>query len=230
MNTLGMFLSETPVDADEGTIPIRADVCSEATDSPFLSIRDEQIHALVQQLFLRPEGGLVRNVGFAPTEESTQMGPLCLDVATALAAGGKYHVGLIDASFDAIPQPERLALPVPPPAKVTSPVSSRVELVSRQSWWPEAGLHPVTDENLERFRELMSGFDFSVVCCAPVCWITARIGQHCDGLVLVLTANKTRRLVAAQIVDRLGKVGVPLLGTVLADRRFPIPQGLYRSL
>jgi hypothetical protein len=31
-------------------------------------------------------------------------------------------------------------------------------------------------------------------------------------------------------VDRLGKVGVPLLGTILADRRFPVPEGLYRSL
>jgi len=48
--------------------------------------------------------------------------------------------------------------------------------------------------------------------------------------VLVLTANKTRRLVAAQIKDQLSKAQVPLLGTVLAERRFPVPQGLYRSL
>jgi len=48
--------------------------------------------------------------------------------------------------------------------------------------------------------------------------------------VLVLTANKTRRLVAAQIKDQLSKAKVPLLGTVLAERRFPVPQGLYRSL
>ena len=49
-------------------------------------------------------------------------------------------------------------------------------------------------------------------------------------LVLVLTANKTRRLVAAQIKDQLSKAQVPLLGTVLAERRFPVPKGLYRSL
>jgi Mrp family chromosome partitioning ATPase len=48
--------------------------------------------------------------------------------------------------------------------------------------------------------------------------------------VLVLTANKTRRLVAAQIKDQLSKAQVPLLGTVLTERRFPVPQGLYRSL
>jgi len=48
--------------------------------------------------------------------------------------------------------------------------------------------------------------------------------------VLVLAANKTRRLVAAQIKDQLSKAQVPLLGTVLAERRFPVPRGLYRSL
>jgi hypothetical protein len=229
MSTLGKFLGGMPVNGDGDTIPIRTKICSEATSFP-TSIRDEQIHVLVQQLFLRPEGGLVRNVGFAPTEESMQMGPLCLDVARALAGEGQYDVGLIDASFDTIPLQQQLELPAPSPARVTWPVSPRLGLVPRQSWWPEAGLQPVTEQNLERLREFMTGFDFSLVCCAPVCWITARIGHNCDGLVLVLTANKTRRLVAAQIVDRLGKVGVPLLGTVLADRRFPIPQGLYRSL
>ncbi len=229
MSTLGELLKKMPFDVDEGAIPIRPEICREAPPSR-LPIRDEQIHALVQQLFLQPDAGLVRNVGFAATEESMQMAPLCFDVARALAAQGKYSVGLIDAGFDAFPLHEQLEIPAPFPAKVTWPVSSRLGLVPRQSWWPEAGFEPVTDQNLERLRELMADFDFSIVCCAPVCWITARIGHSCDGLVLVLTANKTRRLVAAQIVDRLGKVGVPLLGTILADRRFPIPAGLYRSL
>jgi hypothetical protein len=230
MTTLGNLCREMPVNADEGTIPIRTETCPEATGSPTISIRDEQIHALVQQLFFRHEAGMVRNVGFAPTEESMQMAPLCLDVAKALAGEGKYHVGLIDAGFDPISLQQQLKIAAPSPAKVTWPVSPRLKLVPRQSWWPEAGLQPATDQNLERLREVMTDFDFSIVCCAPVCWITARIGHNCDGLVLVLTANRTRRLVAAQIVDRLGKVGVPLLGTILADRRFPVPEGLYRSL
>lgn len=230
MSTLGKLLGEMPVDADESTIPIRTEICSETIGCPTFSIRDEQIHALVQQLFLRHEAGLVRNVGFAPTEESPQMASLCLDIARALAAEGKYDVGLIDAGFDPILLQQQLEIPAPASARVTWPVSPRLRLVPRQSWWPEAGLQPVTDQNLERLRELMTEFDFSIVCCAPVCWITARIGHHCDGLVLVLAANKTRRLVAAQIIDRLGKVGVPLLGTILADRRFPVPEGLYRSL
>ena len=48
--------------------------------------------------------------------------------------------------------------------------------------------------------------------------------------MLVLTANKTRRLVAAQMKDLLRMAQVPLLGTVLAERRLPVPEGLYRKL
>ncbi len=103
-------------------------------------------------------------------------------------------------------------------------------MVPRQSWLPDACEQRLTDRNLSRLRELTTEFDFSILWCAPVSWLTASIGQTCDGLVLVLTANKTRRLVAAQIKDQLSKAQVPLLGTVLAERRFPVPQGLYRSL
>ncbi|MGA2457672.1 MAG: hypothetical protein ABSF85_08900 [Terriglobales bacterium] len=103
-------------------------------------------------------------------------------------------------------------------------------MVPRQSWLPDTGGRRLTDQNLSRLRELTTEFDFSILWCAPVSWLTASIGQACDGLVLVLTANKTRRLVAAQIKLQLSKAQVPLLGTVLAERRFPVPQGLYRNL
>ena len=73
-------------------------------------------------------------------------------------------------------------------------------------------------------------FDFSILCFDPVSWLTAKISQTCNGLVMVLTANKTRRLVATQMQEQLRKARVPLLGTVLAERRFPVPEGLYRNL
>jgi len=103
-------------------------------------------------------------------------------------------------------------------------------MVPRQSWLPDEGGQRITEQNLARLRELTAEFDFSILWCAPVSWLTLSIGQVCDGVVLVLTANKTRRLVAAQIKDQLNQAQVPLLGTVLTERRFPVPQGLYRSL
>jgi len=230
MSTLGELLREMPVAAEGCVIPIRAETCAQPIDFLADSIRDEQIHALVQQLFFPPEAGLVRNVGFTPVDESARTAALCLEIARTLSEEGKYDVGLIDASSDAVPLEQQLQIPAPPRAEVTWPVAPRLWFVPRQNWWREAGLQPVAAENLEQLREYMTGFDFSILWCAPVSWLTARIAQSCDGVVLVLTANKTRRLVAAQIKERLSKAHVPLLGTVLVERRFPIPRGLYRSL
>jgi Mrp family chromosome partitioning ATPase len=103
-------------------------------------------------------------------------------------------------------------------------------MVPRQSWLEETCGQRATDHAICKLHELTAEFDFSILWCAPASWLTASIGQACDGLVLVLTANKTRRLVAVQIKDQLNKAQIPLLGTVLAERRFPVPQGLYRSL
>jgi len=245
MSTFGELLRvmplparSVPVAADEAVIPARDEAETAAAAPVAVSVRDEQIHALIQQLFFQHEAGLVRNVGFAPIEASAQTAPICIDLAKALAGGGKYDVGLIDASADAVPLQQRLQVEAPhhfldhspDQPKDIWPVASRLWLVPWQSWSRGGGLHSITDQDLERLRDLMKGFDFCILYCAPVSWLTARIAQSCDGLVLILTANKTRRLVAAQIKEQLTKAHIPLLGTVLAERRLPVPQGLYRKL
>ena len=230
MNTLRELLAETPPAAERPpAAPITGQVQSEAV-SQAVSVHDEQIHALVQQLFFRPQSRLVRHVGFAAIEPATATATLCLEIARTLAAEDRYDVGLIDANPDSFPLQNRLQIPPPHRAEATWPIAPRLWMVPRQSWLPDTGGRRLTDQNLSRLRELTTEFDFSILWCAPVSWLTASIGQACDGLVLVLTANKTRRLVAAQIKLQLSKAQVPLLGTVLAERRFPVPQGLYRNL
>jgi hypothetical protein len=227
---------KTPV-AAAAAIP--SSTAATPTSSIQCAIRNDQIHSLVQQLFFRHESPPVRHVAFAPIEASTETANLCLEVARVLAEEGKYDVGLIDAHSDRLlPQSESLQtqfrIPSPSHPQASWPIGPRLWMVPRRSWLtnPEgqrAGQR-VTEQDLSRLRELTSEFDFSILWCAPVSWLTASIGQACDGLVLVLTANKTRRLVAAQVKDQLDKAQVLLLGTVLAERRFPVPQGLYRSL
>ncbi|MGA8539385.1 MAG: hypothetical protein WB566_07785 [Terriglobales bacterium] len=193
-------------------------------------VHDEQIQALIRQLFFRHESRAVRHVGFSPIEALTETATLCLAVAKALAAEERYDVGLIDAHSDSVRLQTHLKIPCASRAEPTWPIAPHLWLVPRQSWLPDACGQRATDQNLTRLRELTMEFDFSILWCAPVSWLAASIGLACDGLVLVLTANKTRRLVAAQIKDQLSKARVPLLGTVLAERRFPVPQGLYRNL
>jgi hypothetical protein len=230
MNSLLGFLAETPPAAEQPRVtPIREQVQRKAV-SPAASVQDEQIHALVQQLFFRRESKPVRHVGFVAIEASTETATLCLDVASALAEADSYDVGLIDAHPDSVPLQTKLQIPSCNREEASWPMAPRLWMVPRQSWLPDACGQRIAEQNLSRLRELTTEFDFSILSCAPASWLTASIGQTCDGLVLVLAANKTRRLVAAQIKDQLSKAQVPLLGTVLAERRFPVPQGLYRSL
>jgi Mrp family chromosome partitioning ATPase len=208
-------------------IPIREQVHREPSAAS--SVHHDQIRALIQQVFFAHESSLVRHVGIATVESSTENAGLCLDVAKALAAQNLYDVGLIDARPDSISLQSRLQIPSPSRIEGSWPIAPRLWIVPRQSWLSNAG-ECVTEQSVSRLRELTTDFDFSILCCAPVSWLTARIGQACDGMVLVLTANKTRRLVAAQIKEQLNKSQIALLGTVLVERRFPVPQGLYRSL
>ena len=230
MNTLGELLNKRSVAAEEPSVAPTREQSQRKGVSLIASVRDDQIHALVQQLFFRHESKPVRHVGFATVEASTETAKLCLEVAAALAEESRYDIGLIDAYPDSVPLETRLQIPSPNPAEATWPIAPRLWMVPRQSWLPEDFGQRITDQNLSRLRELTTEFDFSILWCAPVSWRMASIGQTCDGLVLVLAANKTRRLVAAQIKDQLSKAQVPLLGTVLAERRFPVPRGLYRSL
>jgi len=229
VNSSREFLVETPAAEQPRVTPIREQVQRKAVP-PADPIHDEQIHALVQRLFFRRQSEPVRHVGFSAVEPSTETATICLEAARALAEEDRYDVGLIDAHPTSVSLQTQLQIPSPNCAEAPWPIAPRLWMVPRQSWLPDASGERLTDQNLSRLRELTAEFDFSILWCAPVSWLTASIGRTCDGLVLVLTANKTRRLVAAQIKDQLSKAQVPLLGTVLAERRFPVPQGLYRSL
>jgi Mrp family chromosome partitioning ATPase len=56
------------------------------------------------------------------------------------------------------------------------------------------------------------------------------LGQIVDAAVLVIEADSTRRLAARKAKEALDTAGVRLLGTVLHNRSFPIPERLYRAL
>jgi Mrp family chromosome partitioning ATPase len=56
------------------------------------------------------------------------------------------------------------------------------------------------------------------------------IAPSCDGVVVVLEAEKTRVPVATNLVANLRAVRANVLGTVLNKRRFHLPARIYRWL
>lgn len=230
MNSLRELLIESPAAAEQPRITSIREPIPRPTVSGAVMVRDEQIHALAQQLFFRGESKPVRHVAFAPIDASIATAGLCLEVAQSVAEQGRYDVGLIDAHSESVALQTELKIPSASRTESNWAITPRLWMVPRESWLPDASGGGISDQNLTRLRELTTEFDFCILWCAPVSWLTASISRTCDGVVLVLSANQTRRQVAAQVKDRLSKARVPLLGTVLANRRFPVPQGLYRNL
>lgn len=193
------------------------------------SVDDEQVRSLTQQLFFRSEAPHYRHVGFVAADPENDMARLCLSVARVVVAERHHDVGMIDAS----PKSGPVEIQIGKQQRLEEgpwEFEARLWFVPRKAWLEDENGEVVSSSSLMRLRELTTQFDFSVWCCGPMSWLAARIGQACDGLVLVLTANRTRRLVAEQMKAQLRVARVPLLGTVLAERRFPVPTALYRKL
>jgi len=56
------------------------------------------------------------------------------------------------------------------------------------------------------------------------------MAQFADGIILVLSAQYTRRIAARKVKEMLEATQVRILGTILSDRIFPIPEAIYRRL
>ena len=84
--------------------------------------------------------------------------------------------------------------------------------------------HPTAD------RPALSAFDYVVFgahvgdCAIPF------FCQACDGAVLVIRANDTRREAALRAKETVLSFDAELLGAVLVNRTFPVPEAIYRRL
>jgi Mrp family chromosome partitioning ATPase len=83
-----------------------------------------------------------------------------------------------------------------------------------------------------RLCALRAEFDYSIVesRLAGGSCEAAALGQLTDGIVLVLAAHKTRRAAALRFKETLETARTRILGSVLCERTFPIPDAIYRRL
>ena len=89
-----------------------------------------------------------------------------------------------------------------------------------------------SDRLLSRVTELRSVFKYVVVHASPFNLdpLAIPLSHLTDGVVLVVEANSTRRERARRVKKSLEVANVPVLGVVLNNRTFPIPESLYRRL
>jgi len=218
------------------------DACRNGT--PF----DLNLHArveylkLVQRLFLEQTEKTPRVVVFAGIDDGSGSSRICASVAEVLAAEVRQSVCVVDANPQSTLWSQLTAggnhRAVTADLLQEGPVRDLVQQLQPEKLWFLACRTLSADGLLRsdllraRFLELRKEFEYVLVDAPPVALdsTSALLAPLTDGLVLVVEANSTRREVARKVKETLESAHVQLLGAVLNNRTFPIPETIYRNI
>ncbi len=203
---------------------------------------EEQIRGLVRQVFLPGWPRPSRQVVFSGADSGIDVSALCIRTAETLAAEGAGKVCLVETDIEH-GHLERRYGRTSNDGDVRFEATGAVRASSRQIrkglWLADARAFLGERANIHnltllrsRLGQLRREFDYAVIHAPSVenSESAALLAHISDGLVLSVEAHRTRRVNAIRIRDRLLGANVRLLGVVLQERTFPIPQQLYRKL
>ena len=232
---------ERPRIADESARTAEDRVISkELSPKDVSDTQGEEMLSLAQTIFLSTTGRTARRIVFCGVDEENGSSSVCASAGRALAAIGAKSVCLVDANV----RSPRLSRALGVNAPILTPgrsASLREQCVFIDSSLWLAGTELLVDnrgallpivELKHRLKELQDAFEY-VLIDAPAAGLSvdaAVLGQIADAAVLVVEANSTRRVAARKAKDTLEAAGVRLLGSVLRNRSFPLPKGLYKKL
>jgi len=198
----------------------------------------EEMLRLVQQVFLSPNGTAPHQVVFCGVDDDKGSSMICARTGRVLAAQTSRPVCIVDANQHSSTRCGRFVGPdtfnIAPGASAREQcqkVAENVWLAPASAIGTDNGSVSVSDLQA-RLEALRREFDYVLVDAPPAALHshTALLGQAADGIVLVLEANTTRRIAAKKTKEALEAGNVRLLGTVLNNRTFPVPEKLYRRL
>jgi hypothetical protein len=198
----------------------------------------EQIRGLVRQVFSPNVTPAVRQVVFSAVESATEILNTCRQVGETLARETFADVAIVaDQSqlFSASEMRHPPSVPYRETRRVT-PLRETATRVRHNLWCVEiadsAGESMSTSSLQRRLRDIRRDFDYSIVV-GPATEESddaMAMAQFADGMILVLSAERTRRITARKIREAMDAAQIRLLGAVLSDREFPVPAGIYRRL
>ena len=239
-----------PVFGDqEQECPAVPDQASIQVEEPALAARpvdwspkgfaEEQIRGLVRQLFLPGWLHPSRQVVFLPVDGETEITDICMRVGQSLADLGSGITCVVQTKSvmqnTGHVSPTSRSDPASPQKRFGALRDSSQQLSDRLWFMPEDTFLSGSEKGLSppylraRLAELRLEFDYTILSGpAAVHGEAALLAGLCDGAVLVLKAHSTRRVAARRVQERLRAAKVRLLGVVLSERRFPVPEAIYR--
>jgi succinoglycan biosynthesis transport protein ExoP len=198
----------------------------------------EQIRGLVRKVFFSKVERPVRQVVFSALDLETDVRNICRSVGEALAVETVENVAVVGAYPQVLPATEGYPTDVTGRAEkdANAPLRRAATRVQSNLW-----LVPAVAKDGDRggtatlhsyMGEIRSVFEYSIVEGPPAGESNhaTATAQFADGIILVLSAHRTRRIAARKVKEMLEAAQARILGTVLSDRTFPIPDGIYRRL
>ncbi|HEX8816761.1 MAG TPA: hypothetical protein VF753_14780 [Terriglobales bacterium] len=194
---------------------------------------DEQLRGLVRQTFLAGWPKPLRQIIFVGADEGMAISELCVRVATVLAEEVRADVCLVGSG-----ETDLIHEGVAPRSQFqragfrrsSGQISANLWMVPAAALW-----HPgpeISESFCRQLEALNREFEFSVIEGPTVHTHPSALslGKCCDGLVLALEAGLTRKAAAQKAKEAVVTAGANLLGTVLCNRSFPIPDSIYRRV
>jgi hypothetical protein len=200
------------------------------------SFAREQMQGLVRQVFLSSAARPVRQVVFSAVEAESDVRGICRQVGEALAAETPGKIGVM-GGFPRLVSDLETEESADGPRSASLPPLRRISTRVRGNLWLVPGAagddeHRTAASLHSYLGELRREFEYSIVEAAPAGESndTTAMAQFADGIILVLSAGRTRKVTALKVKQTLEGAQARLLGTILSDRVFWIPEGIYRRL
>jgi protein-tyrosine kinase len=202
---------------------------------------EEQIRSLVSQIFLPGRPKPARQVVFTAVDFDTDVATISMQVGQVLSEQVSGSVCVVQANRQRNTDVTVKKTEPTQPFRMEkfSSLRDSSRRLSNNLWLAPADIFAEgngsgfsTEPLSGRVAELRLDFDYAVLCGPPAgkSGQAALLGHLCDGVVLVLDANSTRRAAAQKAKETLYAANARLLGVVLDQRTFPIPEGIYRKL
>lgn len=211
---------------------------------PIGEMAREELTKLVVRLFLTPGSPGLRQVVFVGTEPGNGCSWICAHVADILAAQVTGSVCVVDCDVHSPTLHNEFQVPnhygLAEALRGGEPIRQFAQQLLRSNLWllscgaqNEYSQQLLTVERMrKRMSELRSEFDYVLLDVAPltVSNYAIMLGSWCDGVALVLKANSSTRKTARKALAELQTARVPVLGAILNQRTFPVPDSIYRRL
>ena len=246
MDKMQDVLAATEAEAPVVATPEPVVVPEAATVVPLLSLDEmakDEVNKVVHRLFRTGTAEGPRCVVFTCPESGGGTSWMCAHVADLLASQVSASVCVVDGNFrspslhlqfgvennlglgDALRGSQSLR-------EYVQRLGSNLWMITAGNTSEEAQQLLISDRIRARFSELRATFDYILfdTPALSLCNHSLVLGGLSDGVTLVLKANSTRRDAARLALQELEAAKTPVLGAVLNQRTFPIPEKIYSKL